>query len=1015
MSIVLAIFFLGLSVGSYLSGKYSHLIKKPLLTYGILEGVIGIYSFFLIYILLEFNKIIAFFNITNSLGNTSTLLKFSLVFLLLLIPTTLMGATLPLLVKSFIKNKENSDKIISVLYSINTLGAAIGALCSGFLLIPNLGITLTNHFMVLINILILFCSYLISKKTEFQSLVTEKLLLEVKDSQTSILQNIILFTCFLSGTATLISEIVWNKYLGIYLGTNIYGLSIILFSYLFGIALGSFALSRFIKKINNKKYFLILIYFLTLFSLYIVSISLNSISGLTFVVKSVIGWSTPILTIKSITSLIILIIPTFLFGISLPLSISLITRNMAHAPKQVGTAYSLNTIGSILGSCFAGLIFIPTFGSSITIKISLSITLVSLLLIQFISFKNKKILISILLFTGLLFIPVWLSSPLTFNNIIKNAYLQYTKEEYVDYNKSKSEEYKLIIEGKTAIISLGHDPADQSRDHDYKKILRLKTNGLNESVYHLNSLNVLPKYEALLGLIPYVLHPNPQNAFVVGLGGGYTVDLLTSSNLKEVDVVELEQGIIDALNYVYKDDAPLLKRKTLNLQIEDARYVLLTNRSKKYDIVVSQPSHSWLSGVANLFTQDFFEIVKSNLSQNGLFSQWLNLYNMDTPVLKSILKTFYTVFPHGLIFTDANDEELIMIGSKTPLSFNIDQFNLIKKNSYLKKNLDLVGIESYETFLTNFSTTRKKIWNSIKDSPINKDDNAFAEVRQTKLFYSQNNKFLIDDFFINHFDGSYSFLNDTQIQKTDWLKLINSLISTNKFEKLYKLFKSLPSYVLTSSLKSFDLANIYHALERYSSAHENYTKAFKNKSNTIRFNSLLKSYHSISQYNKGIQFYNNFKGKKNKESDCIYAMFYVDQKEKIPSRIFSKMFNQYTPYYNFCGSEIDYILGKHYSIDHKEKNALAHLEQYYDNNPTSLKTIKELIINYIRTNGIKNIDFFVEQLKTTQKNEFFRYKTLKDFYLKEGHKEDAIFIDKIMESIPYKELSHLESSSSYQI
>ena len=248
-------------------------------------------------------------------------------------------------------------------------------------------------------------------------------------------------------------------------------------------------------------------------------------------------------------------------------------------PEIVGTAYTINTIGSILGSCLSGLVLIPIFGSSLTLKIGLVTLIIAVVFITARKFRNP-VPLSISL---LALLVIFMAQGIDFKNIIKSAYYQRSEKEnsLTDvmkyFSDDKGEEFKLIIEGKTGIISLSQVPYEGD---DYQSYLRLKTNGLNESFYNLERIEELPKYEGLLAFLPYALAEDPKSAFIVGYGGGYSVDFLTSTNLDLVHVAELEEGIMEAADYVHKGKNPITKRQNLKLEIEDARFVLATGKNR---------------------------------------------------------------------------------------------------------------------------------------------------------------------------------------------------------------------------------------------------------------------------------------------------------------------------------------------------------------------------------------------------------------------------------------------------
>lgn len=936
MSIVLSIFFFGLALGSYLSGKYAQKLKNPLLAYGILEGIIGVYGVALFYILLNFHYFLAWLPLTGDFALLGTFLKFAIVFVLLMLPTTCMGATLPLLIRLFVESKtKKNGHFISLLYGINTLGAVLGAFLASFVFIPIGGLLVSNLAAAFVNISVLFASFYLSKKY-LKSIEVKPHEGEVKNlslKNTTPVQKYLLMICMVSGFSSISAEVVWNKYLGIYFGTNIYGLGIILSIFLLGIALGSLTLSFFYEKITNKKSLHLTLVLLAILSLLTTSLLLNIAPVLSSIIVYYTGGYFNLLTIKSFITAVLILPSTTVFGGLLPLTIDLLASSEDESASNItGSAYAINTIGAILGSCLAGLVFIPKFGSSFTITLGiilLVLTTIPLIrvFIQKSFFQYTYFGLLILISCGTIFYK-----NIDFRNIIKSAYFQSfdpnsSLTEILKYYTNDQEEFLLIVEGETAITSLSHN---KEEGENYKDYFRLKTNGLNESIYDKNNLDNIPKYEGLLGALPYAFNRNPKSAFVVGYGGGYTVDFLTSLGIPNVYVAELEKGIIEAAKYVYQGNNPILARDNLNLKIEDARFVLAAKLYDKFDIIVSQPSHSWLSGVANLFTKEFFEIVQSNLSERGIYSQWLNLYNIDIVTLKSILKTFYTVFPHGHIFTNLEDQELIMLGANRPLQLSLEKLEALTKNRFLKERLSQLPFDSPASFLTNYTISREDLLPTVEGASINTDINVFAEVSQSRLFYSSTENMRPDEYLVGLFRGKFDrFIDEQTLKNKDlYYELSKSLYDLDKNQKFYMMLKHYEDMPSKTASDYDKLGYLTFLAKRNFSSLKYFKKSFEIRPNSYTLNRQLQVLLGSKEYSEVLTL-----AKKNSKYLNVGSLCYTIAAKQELGSLSGTEFRRFSQKNRKLEAEClllsHKIAAKYYVKQKNFKKALYYLESFY--------------------------------------------------------------------------------------
>lgn len=999
MSLVLSIFFLGLSLGSFISGRYSERIKNALFVYGLVEVSLGVVASLLLFPLLNLHKLMVLLPLTGSFSWVGILTKFLIVAVLLVLPTAMMGATLPLLVRALSEFYGSIGKSVSRIYAINTMGAVLGAFLTGYVLVPSLGVLASNLLAAGLNVAIgLSAIWLSSKDARFKVV---PVVVTGKNPKLSLnaLQKAVLVSTGICGFVSIASEVIWNKYLNIYFGTNIYGIGLVLALFLFGIAAGSFVLSLFIERIKDKLSLYTQLLSVSVLALVLASVVLNQAPRIALYLQAYTNGIFSLLWTKSLVVTLILLTPTLLFGALFPLAITLLSDVKENSGRIVGLAYSVNTIGAILGSYFAGIILIPHLGSSLTLKSIVIVALFSAASLVYFQNKERKLKFQSYVVLSLIGVLCLQLGAVDFKNLIKSAYqqsgysahLKTDRKAWLDgklkFFDKNYEDFKLIVEGETAVISLSYDPQDGENNKQY---LRLKTSGLNESVYNLENLEELPKYEALIGLLPYLFSRAPKNAFIVGYGGGFTVDFLTGTDLQRVNVAELEKGILDAADYVHKKNNPILKRSNLNLKVEDARFVLASHLWGKQDIIVSQPSHSWLSGAANLFTEEFFTIVKDNLSENGIFSQWLNLYNMDVPVLRSILKTFYTVFPYGAVFTQVGDSELVLLGAKHPLELNLKKLELLKDNPILKRKLTQVFSHSSFDLLSMYSLSREEALNFTRDAATNTDLNAYAEVRQSKIFYQGlRGEQTPQSYLSSVFTGDLSHIVKTADTPHFYAELLESLNAGGQYDK-FPLVLSRYEEKVKGDPKSYDrLGYLCFRGHRFQSASRYLSRAFQRKKSQETFNNLLATLLEMERYPEIVNLVKTNPGLRDKVSECYWGQALLQTGDKQTDSLFGKIVGDVHGYTGACGSLVNKIIGEYYVNKKNPEVAIPFLEAYYKESGTDVKNLQCMIQSYKMIQDSANEQMFREYLPTAIEAERRKLQALAEFFQSRGLDEDA--------------------------
>ncbi|MCW8895589.1 MAG: fused MFS/spermidine synthase [Sulfurimonas sp.] len=732
ISIVLAVFFLGLGLGSYYAGALIDRFKNALKIYIVAETIIALSALVLLPTLLNLDYFISFVPIVE----TGIWLKFFIVTLLLFIPTFFIGTTFPLLMAVAIRHKSELRERLAHFYAFNSVGAVAGVLCSGVYLIPYFGLDGTMYIAVFINILIALIGILFYNRiSTFDSANT--LSLETKQDRVKP-NNKALVVLFVTGLAAIATEVGWMKFLIIYTGSTIYGFSFILAMFLTGLSIGSFvAKLPIFSKINTQK---TIFFGLILLALSLIGArmglgvfpefyeQLNSFDVSPFIYR----WS------KYLAMFLILLPPTVIFGALFPITLKYYTNDTNRAYDYVGRAYALNIAAGVIGSVIAGFWIIPHYSTDFLLTaIAIFVLLSSLVFI-----KSIKIKRAVLVWSGfgsfILFLSFY-GVHVDYRKMIKIVIERNNK--YVPQNAKLNIQY--LKEGQTGIIGL----------HSYENtpcIVKLSNNGMNESWIDTCNPNNMVLSEFLLAQIALMLNPNANDAFVLGYGGATTVRAMGMSELRSIDVVELDEAVIEAVKTLYSGRLPTDSDSRVNIKINDARNSLLIS-NKVYDIIVSQPSHPWLMGASNIMNKDFFEIAKSRLSKGGVNGQWVPLFKIDIATLKGIIKAYTSTFEHVVSFVNVSTRDFLMFGSNEPIVISYEAVKKQMQNPMTRAVLHENGIKEPEDIMEFFALSREELVLISANAETATDKNLLTETFLSKYQEREDNSFDTLGFLRKHF------------------------------------------------------------------------------------------------------------------------------------------------------------------------------------------------------------------------------------------------------------------------
>ena len=737
-TIVLATFMGGLAVGAAFWGRQADRAKNAFRLYGILELLIGVYCLLYPY-LIEWQESILVDIVRGaglpSGGTRVLMLKFMTSAVSLLPPTILMGGTLPLLVRFLARRMEQAGKIVTTLYFLNSFGAVVGSLLGGFFLIRLIGLSATIVSAAVVNILVgvLAIRFGTSKPEADSEAATIEVSLPSVYSGPQVM--VALSVAGLSGFAAMIYEVAWVRLLLPILGSSTYSFSIMLVAFIGGITAGSLVAARQISRSANLVALLLRCQVGVVVSMIIMFPMYGRLPYLFWNMAALLARNEQTyaiyLTLQLFLSLALMVVPTFFFGMSLPIATRIAARGTERLGRSVGNSFSFNTLGTVAGALAAGLLFIPAVGVFGTLKVGVAVnTLAALALLA--GNQSASVRKNLIVALGLVFVVTAANvytPDIEHNVMLSGIFRQVNRSNpppatYTEFVQQAKEVSVLYYkEGVTATVAV-----IQSDSADGKRQNVLLINGKADA----SSRADLPT-QVLLGQLPTLLHPNAKRALVIGYGSGVTAGSALTHPLERLDCVEISPEVIAASRWFADVNRLPLNDPRTHLHIEDA-LAFLKFASERYDIIVSEPSNPWIAGIGNLYSQEFFELCKQRMSPNGLMLQWFHLYEMDDEIFRLVLRTFAYSFRSVTIWqTLATD--VILVGSQEEVLLSDSLLARQFKTPSIAADLERISIPDAATFLSLQMVGSNSVRQYLDEGFLNTQNHPRLEYSAPRAFF----------------------------------------------------------------------------------------------------------------------------------------------------------------------------------------------------------------------------------------------------------------------------------------
>jgi spermidine synthase len=641
LGILLATFMGGLCIGSYLLPRYLPRTRMhPLMVYAVIEAgiaLLGLAQLVLIPLIDELYVAGA------QSGAPGMVLRAIVCAIALLPPTILMGASLPAIVR-WARGGSNNASWWGFLYGANTLGAVCGSLLAGFYLLRVYDIFIATYAAAAINLAVALLSFLLSRGQSVAEVSDPAVV--TGDENKRDWPVLIAIAC--SGASALGAQIVWTRLMGLMFGATVYSFSIILGVFLIGLAMGTAFGSAIVARVNAR---VALGWCLILCALGMCWTAWTISYNIPFWPIDPLVSPAPRFTfqIDLVRSIWAMLPPLLAWGAAFPLAFA--AAKAGRDPgRTVGGVYAANTLGAIAGALLVSLVLVPVLGSVMSQRLLVAVTVVGglvMLLPPLLKEDSWQRSVTLTLALCALAIFGWRIAPVP--------------GELIAYGRRMASElgYSTILytgEGRNSSIAISRWNANGAR--------QFHVSGKVEA----SSLGMDMRLQRMLGHIPALMHPNPKSVLIVGFGAGVTAGSFTRyDSIDRIRICELEPLIPPTTTEWFGDENyRVAQDKRTQITYDDGRHFMRTTK-ETFDIITSDPIHTFVKGSAALYSKDYFEMVKARLNPGGLVTQWVPLYESDEASVKSEIATFFEAFPGGMVFANTNGGQgydVVLVGFK---------------------------------------------------------------------------------------------------------------------------------------------------------------------------------------------------------------------------------------------------------------------------------------------------------------------------------------------------------------
>ncbi len=728
----------GMALGSWFLGPLADRRFSGLKLFGVFELGIGAYAI-LFFPFLESKLPQIYLNLAQGglFSSGSLVLLGSKVMIsgaLLIPPTVLMGGSFPVLLRYLTQVDQKISSRPSLLYAVGSLGAALGALAMAFFILPGLGLDGSSMGLGMISSSIGFLAWFLAglKKASGAYSPPQKPVLEGEKRTAG--KNWLLGLIFIEGILGFNLEISWTRYFGLVFGSSTYSFAVMLSAFVTGIGLGSLLLAYLDSRIKNP---LRLFGWSQVLTGVLIFLPMPLYPYLPWGFKCFLSMLAPTEpgfyiyeTGKFLVSFMVMLPACLASGMSLPLIIKEYLSRTDQVGTEAGLVYAWDTLGNVVGAALGGLILVPflRFDGSLTFSAGGAVVLGALVLWVCRPYqRQERLALSAVLIGVFAFSQTMGSWEISRFSVAPHR--RYPRIPPLKEFDALAEQRKVLFfeDDPAANLMVWEEGGDRT----------LVVNGKADA-----SSGRDMGTQMLLGHLPLLLKSKVRNVALIGLGSGVTPGSMLLHPINHLYVIEIAKKMAKAASFFQPWNLKPFQDSRMQWIVDDARSFFLSS-DQEFDLIVSEPSNPWQAGTASVFTREFFEIVRSRLSKEGVFLQWVQAYELGHGSVSSIILSLRKVFPYLYGF-QANAGDLLILAAKNALKPDLQALRTAISKPRISKQLKTIGLETAEQLLLlqKFSPASTKVLAASAPDQ-NTDDNLFLETQAPKdLFLKSKAKIL---------------------------------------------------------------------------------------------------------------------------------------------------------------------------------------------------------------------------------------------------------------------------------
>ena len=739
---VLSVFMAGLALGGWWLGRTVDRSGRTLRLYGWLE--LGIAASALAYVALLAAYPTLYIALARAVGDDRvalTAIRVLFAAAAMIVPTTLMGGTLPVLVRFASGGSKELSRQLSFLYAFNTLGAVAGTLAAAFALLRLLGVSGTVGVAIAINVAIGLLALLLPERafTSSNSPAPD----DASGSRTPVQSagdarddpvpvaayRMVLWGIGVSGFCALGYEVLWTRILSLVIGTSVYGFATMLVAFLAGIAAGSQAyglLGRAHRSGRSGARSVLAfaaVEILIGIAALVVTVAIRDLPTHTNNIRRLLlSGASSMWEARQITHQIVafayMFVPAFFMGVAFPLAGTVHATYRRRVGGAVGEVLSYNTVGAILGAAVSGFVLIYAFGIERSLQILAALN-VGLGICVAASLARPRWALPAA-FAGVFGVLVALAVLPDWGRVWNRKY-------FAIYRNNQQDAFDTPYRIRTALentdVLFFHEGINET-------ISVIRPKGANQAlivngkvVASTTRQDVQCQYT--LGHLPMLLHPDPKRVFVLGLGTGMTLGAVSiHPEIEEIVLAELEPFVVPAARTFSDFNHGVLDNPKLHTVFADGRNTLLTAR-ERFDVITADPIHPWTRGSAYLYTEEYYHLAADRLTPGGVMAQWLPIYELTPEDVATVVRTFQQAFAYSALWLTQYDAELI--GSNAPLVIDEERIARRLEVAAVAADLAMVEMGSVDDLLSYFVAGSAGLRDFARRGVVNTDDNLHLE------------------------------------------------------------------------------------------------------------------------------------------------------------------------------------------------------------------------------------------------------------------------------------------------